>query len=129
MPRSARVVLTAMLLVAAVSGCAGRVNKVMQSWQGANYADLIMSWGPPQRIYDDGNGGRILVYTSSRSWTTPGQSVTSTSVQAQAYGNTIWGQAQSITQYVPPQTQGYTAWRMFRVDRSGRIYNWSWKGL
>ena len=119
----------AFLLTVSLTGCAGRVNKVMQSWQGANYADLIMSWGPPQRIYDDGNGGRILVYTSSRSWTTPGQATTNTTVQARAYGTTIWGQAQSITQYIPPQTQGYTAWRMFRVDRSGRIYNWSWKGL
>lgn len=111
--------LSAILILAGLgtSSCAGRINNMMRSWEGAHYSDLIMRWGPPQGVYDDGQGGRILVYTTSRSWTTPGQATT------------IWGQAQSITRFVPPQTQGYTAWRVFRINRSGIIYNWSWRWL
>jgi hypothetical protein len=114
-----------------VSGCllATRMNKVMDSWQGHHYSDLIMAWGPPQAAYDDGNGGRILVYTQARQWTKPGYAQTTTTGQATIYDNMIWGQAQSITQYVPPQTYGYTAWRMFRIDSRGIIYSWSWHGL
>lgn len=119
-----------LLLTLPASGClTGRVNKVMSSWQGAQFSQLIMSWGPPQAIYDDGQGGRILVYTSTRQFVTPGQSTTMTTAQATAYGNQIWGQAQSVTQYRPPQVSGYTAWRMFAVNRDGVIYNWSWRGL
>lgn len=123
--------LSAILILAGLgtSSCAGRINNMMRSWEGAHYSDLIMRWGPPQGVYDDGQGGRILVYTTSRSWTTPGQATTNTSLRATTYDNMIWGQAQSITRFVPPQTQGYTAWRVFRINRSGIIYNWSWRGL
>lgn len=113
-----------------MSGClAGRINKVMQSWQGNHYSSLIMSWGPPQAVYEDGQGGRILVYTAQRQWTTPGQVQTVTTAQARVYDNMIWGQAQSFSSFTPPQVHGYTAWRMFQIDRSGRIYSWSWRGL
>ena len=120
--------LAAASLVAA--GClAGHMNSVMSSWQGHHYSELIMRWGPPQAVYDDGEGGRILVYTQVRQWTTPGQTTTTTTAQATIYDNMIWGQAQSYSQYVPPQTYGYTAWRMFRINQRGVIYAWSWKGL
>lgn len=113
-----------------VSGCfTGRINKVMSSWTGSHYSSLIMSWGPPQAVYDDGQGGRILVYTAARQFTTPGQATTTTTAQARVYDNMIWGQAQSFTQWTPAQTSGYTAWRMFRVGRDGRIYAWSWHGV
>jgi len=123
--------LPAILILAALGtmGCAGRINNMMRSWEGSHYSDLIMRWGPPQGVYDDGQGGRILVYTATRSWTTPGQATTNSSFRATAYDNLIWGQAQSITRFVPPQTQGYTAWRIFRINRSGIIYSWSWRGL
>jgi hypothetical protein len=31
----------------------------------------------------------------------------------------------SVTEYRPPQTYRYTAWRAFRIDRSGTTYSWS----
>jgi hypothetical protein len=71
----------------------------------------------------------MLVWTVVRQWTTPGTAVTSTTGQATVYDNYIWGQAQSVTQYRPPETYGYTAWRMFQIDSGGRIYRWSWRGL
>lgn len=117
-------------LAALLGGClAGHMNEIMNSWQGHHYSDLIMSWGPPQAVYDDGAGGRILVYTQQRQWTTPGRTTTTTTGQATVYDNMIWANAQSYSQYVPPQTYGYTAWRMFRIDQRGVIYSWSWKGL
>jgi maltose-binding protein MalE len=113
-----------------VAGCfTGRINNTMQSWVGTHYSQLIMQWGPPQGVYDDGQGGRIFVYTQARQFTTPGSATTMTTAQATAYGNQIWGQAQSVTQFTPPQSSGYTAWRMFRANRDGTIYSWSWKGL
>jgi hypothetical protein len=127
-PRS--YLLSALLIPVVASGClTGRMNAVMNSWMGHHYSDLIMTWGPPQAVYDDGSGGRILVYYQARQWTTPGQATTFTTAQARIYDNMIWGQAQSFTQWVPPQTYGYTAWRLFRISRDGKIYTWSWRGL
>ena len=128
MRREARLLLALAPLL--LTGCiTGRMNAMMESWVGHPSADLLMQWGPPQGVYDDGEGGRILVYTATRQWTTPGQATTTTTAQATAYNNMIWGQAQSYSQFTPPQTQGYTAWRMFRLDRNGRIVSWSWRGL
>jgi len=113
-----------------LTGCfANRINSAMQSWEGHHYSELVMAWGPPQAVYDDGNGGRILVYTAIRQYTVPGHSETSATGQATIYDNMIWAQAQSVTQYVPPQTYGYTAWRIFQIDAKGTIYRWSWRGL
>ena len=106
-----------------------RINNTMNSWVGAHYSQLVMSWGPPQSVYEDGSGGRLLVYTAARQWTTPGQIATTTTGHATVYDNMIWGQAQSISYFTLPQTRGYTAWRAFAIDRNGRIYNWSWRGL
>jgi hypothetical protein len=128
MNRNRNSVLVVLPLV--LAGClAGHMNSIMSSWQGHHYSELIMRWGPPQAVFDDGTGGRILVYTVQRQWTSPGKSETYTTAQATIYDNMIWGQAQSVTQYTPPQTYGYTAWREFRINRSGIIYSWSWRGL
>jgi hypothetical protein len=78
------------LLIAAIllstTGCfSNRINSVMRSWEGHHYSELVMSWGPPQAVYDDGQGGRMLVWTVVRQWTTPGTAVTSTTGQATIY--------------------------------------------
>jgi hypothetical protein len=125
-----RFAFAVLLLPIGLSGClAGRMNNTMASWQGHHYSELVMSWGPPQAVYDDGAGGRLLLYTQSRQWTTPGQAITTTNATATVYDNVIWGQAQSRTQFIPPQTSGYTAWRMFAINQAGVIYNWSWRGF
>ena len=126
--KSVLLVLGAVVVLS--TGClTARLNTAMSSWEGHHYSELIMSWGPPQQVYDDGSGGRILVYTAARSWTSPGQAVTTTTGQATIYDNMIWGQAQSVTTYQPPEQYGYTAWRVFRINKQGYIYSWSWRGL
>jgi hypothetical protein len=62
-------VLGLICLLGLTAGCAGRINGMMRSWEGSHYSELLMRWGPPQAVYDDGNGGRILVYTYARQWT------------------------------------------------------------
>ena len=109
-------------------GCA-HVNSVMQSWEGHHYSNLMARWGPPQQVFDDGMGGRILVYTTNRSWVVPGTATTRTTFNATGYDNYIWGSATSRTIFTPAQVQGYTAYRMFWIDRSGHIYRWAWRGL
>lgn len=120
---------TLLVLALFVSIGCGRINTMMKSWVGHHYSELLMSWGPPQAVYDDGRGGRILVYTQERQWTTPGRAVTTTTGSATVYDNWIWGQAQSVTYFQPGGTSGYTAYRMFQINSSGYIYNWSWRGL
>lgn len=92
MGRQVRRLVVVVTLATALSGCAGKqISSAMNSWVGVHYSQLMMSWGPPQQVFDDGNGGRILLYTRVRQWTTPGQAVTMTSAQAQLYNNMIWG--------------------------------------
>lgn len=112
-----------------LTGCASRINETMESWVGHHQSDLIASWGPPQQIMDDGSGGRILIYTQNRTFTSPGTATTTTTGSAYGAGNTVYGNATSTTTYNPPRTSGYQANRMFWVNSNGRIYRWSWKGL
>ena len=36
--------------------------KSLNSWIGLDKHQLILSWGPPSRVADDGSGGEILIY-------------------------------------------------------------------
>jgi len=97
------------------TGCATTINKTMDSWVGRHQSELIASWGPPNRVADDGKGGRILIYGSYVDLgQTPGRG------DVDYFGN--------IT-YTAPQQRGYTRTRMFYVDSDGYIYSWRWQGL
>lgn len=106
-----------------------RINKVMQSWVGSHYGQLIALWGPPQMVFDDGYEGRILIYATSRQFFSTGKSTTYTTGSATAYDNFIWGSATSKTYYTPAKMYGYTAYRMFWINKKGRIYRWAWRGI
>lgn len=122
--------LSVLLVALSISGClSSKVDKKMKSWMGHHYSDLLMQWGAPQHVYSDGKGGRILVYTAQRQYTTPGQATTNTNITVSAYDDMIWGSATSTTTYRPPETYGYTAYRMFAINKNGIIYRWSWNGL
>jgi hypothetical protein len=110
--------LAAITLFFAASGCAARVNKVMESWMGHNVSELIASWGPPQQTIDLGNQGRVYVWSAVRSFTTPGRANTTTTGSAVAFGNMATGSAYSTTTYTPPQTTSYAATRSFWVDHN-----------
>lgn len=119
----------ALLALVTLTGCAVRINRVMTSWQGHNFNDLIASWGPPDQVFNDGADGRVMVWTITRSYTTPGSATTQTTGSATATGSTVWGNATSTTTYNPGQTYQSRAYRMFWVNRGGTIYKWAWRGL
>jgi hypothetical protein len=113
--RVAPVVLAALAVAASLAGCSC-INKSMAAWEGRSANDLIADWGPPQQIMSDGNGGRILVYTTHTLW--GGDT-------AQTNGNiTSYGAISATTTYQPSGS-----YRMFWVNSSGVIYRWTWRGL
>lgn len=121
-----------LLLLVAISlvleGCAS-IDKTMASWTGRHQSELIGSWGPPQQVFSDGNGGSVLVYTTTRSYTSPGTATTTVTGSAQTFGNTTYGNATARTTYTPAYTSSYESSRTFWVDANGRIYRWAWKGI
>lgn len=86
----------------------------MDTWLGQTKHELIMAWGAPSKIMDDGNGGEILIYEYYRKgYQTPG---------------TITGSDNKIT-YTNPENNSYIARREFFVNSEGKIYHWRWRGL
>lgn len=59
-----RIRLTALLLAAALAGCASFTEKV-DSWQGRPLDDLIQAWGPPNDTQLLSGGRRVVTYTST----------------------------------------------------------------
>lgn len=116
---------TILLIGLLLAGCPGQVSKNMASWQGHNFNELIASWGPPQEVFSDGQGGYIFVYTQTREFIQPGHAYTT--VNATSIGNYV--SAYGYTTYTPASVSGYTAYRMFWIDSTGSIYSWAWKGL
>jgi len=49
------------ILVTTLFSCVSQRTK-LNTWLGSSKHDLIMSWGPPDRTADDGDGGQILIY-------------------------------------------------------------------
>ena len=128
------------LFTALLSGCM-TPSTAMQSFVGQPLTELIARWGPPQQRTPDGQGGEIWTYFEQRQWTTPGQVNTTAygtgnsygSLYGNPYGATYRGNSSGYatvtTTYTPPETQGYTAYRSFFIDRDGIVYRWAWKGL
>jgi hypothetical protein len=116
---------TVPVLAFSLVGCTNQIDKSLESWVGHDVNELIASWGPPSRSFSDGKGGQIFVYTETRSWTQPGTSTTTASVNS--YGNSAYGHATTV--YQPASVQGYDSYRMFWIDNAGNIYSWAWRGL
>jgi hypothetical protein len=116
------------VVVCLFTGCAS-INKTMQLWMGHHQSDLIANWGPPQQVMDDGQGGKIFIYITTRTFTSPGHSTTTVTGSAYGMGNYAYGTARGYTTYTPPQTTSYNACRMFWIDGNGYIYRWAWRGL
>ena len=87
----------------------------INSWVGKTKGEVYQSWGPPQSVTSDGQGGEILIYSSTvRLNQTPG------SVYNNGYGG---------VNYTAPQNNYYNRSRMFYVNSQGIIYSWRWQGL
>lgn len=110
MSKERTVALCCISLTLAVSvGCANRINKMMTSWVGHHYSELLESWGAPDRIVEDGRGGKIIVYEEyvgggSRGCVSP-------------------------SGHVRLRNTGYVRKREFFTDQDGIIRAWRWKGL
>ena len=105
--------VTVILFVFALSGCASKINEVMDSWVGSHKSELIGRWGPPNQTTSDGLNGEILIYSSNVVLPqTLGRATTDT------FGNTT---------YTAPQQNGYQRTRMFYVNKEGSIYSWRWQ--
>jgi hypothetical protein len=89
------VILIPVLAFSFIPGCAS-INKTMQSWVGNHQSDLIANWGPPQQVMDDGRGGKIFIYFTTRSFTSPGHSTTTVTDQLTALA--------TMRTVVPPAT-------------------------
>lgn len=110
------------------------IEESMKSWVGLNANDLIMSWGPPSEVVDDGKGGKYIVYRATRNYVmSPGYARTTTSFNANgvATGNNILlnGSGVSSTTYYPPKVLQLNVYRMFCVNGNGKIVSYTWKGL
>lgn len=108
-----RIILCALIVF--LSGCASNINKKMESWVGSHESDLIASWGPPQQVSDNGQGGKVLVY---QNYVNLGQ--TQGVATSDGYGN---------TRFSMPQSRGYNRTRMFYVNEAGYIYSFRWQGM
>ena len=106
-----------LLLIYTLTGCAyqaKKLNAVMESWLGKSESELILAWGPPQNTASDGNGGKVLVYSTTR------QQTPQIKPALDVYGN--------MHQVVAPGAT-WEASRMFYVNSEGTIYAWRWQGL
>ncbi len=131
--------LVTSIIATLLVGCASP-DKVMQSYMGHHYSDLVANWGMPQQKTPDGQGGEIWIYLQNRQWTTPGQANTTVYGTGNTYGNlsgnsygatyqgntSVYGTAN--TTYTPPQTRQWIARRTFFINSQGIIYRYAWQG-
>ncbi|MEJ0106803.1 MAG: hypothetical protein WDO19_31525 [Bacteroidota bacterium] len=89
-------------------------SKIMSSWVGKTKAELLRSWGPPLSVSGDGQGGEILVYSST---------VTLGETPGQTYNNINSG-----ISYTVPKNNQYERTRMFFVNANNVIYYWRLQG-
>ena len=119
---------------------------VLQTWIGDTSDHLVSAWGPPQSEYPLSNGGKVLVYTRSRSAVIPGvttfQPVTTTesgsvsanttSVYSPSGVQTQGTYSGTSTTYVPhtspSTTLHFDSQTRFTTDSTGRITNSAWQG-
>ena len=78
----------------------------LNSCIGATKANIYSSWGSPDRVTEDGNGGQIATYTKT--------------AQTGGYAYTNNG----ITTYSAPQTRSNVF--MLYFNSSNRVYQWKY---
>jgi hypothetical protein len=119
------------LLCVALSavGCASTLSetdKAMQAWVGDSVSNLVASWGPPQTTYDDGKGGRILIYGRGGALEFREPSYTNTTQVAPGYPA---AGTESYTTGGTGRQLGYVEHLVFWADKDGTIYKWRRSGL
>ena len=105
--------IVGVLCFAFLLSCATPTAEIMDSWKGSHVSRLIKSWGPAQRIADDGQGGKIYIYSnvSHTSVTVPFKPF----LYSNPYGIITKSKTNERT-------------RMFWVNTDGIIYYWKAEG-
>ena len=91
--------ILSLAIIGLLTSCTSK-KEVMKSWVGESKQNLIISWGPPEQIIEDGEGGEILAY--SRQVNAP----------VSYYANNSY-QTTSITEF---------EYQIFWVNSEGKIY-------
>jgi len=97
------------IFTSCVSIISKKIDEMMNSWLGANKDQLIMQWGPPSEIFDNGDDGEIWTYSYTNQ--TSGYAYTNN------YGQTFWR-----------APQRYKVVRQFYINKDGIIYAYRWQG-
>jgi len=73
--------LVSLILVLTLNGCATKSNYIaeLDTWIGLTEDQLVNSWGPPNGLYNKPDGGKILTFIWSGSYSLPGYPNTSSS--------------------------------------------------
>ncbi|MDD0995319.1 hypothetical protein M5G20_05490 [Pseudomonas sp. TNT2022 ID1044] len=108
-----------------MAGCAttAKYEAKLASWVGSPEGDLILSWGPPQQVYETDGGVKYLTYSSSRQVYIPGTAPTYTT-NYNPYTNSATTTSLGGT---PAQSFNMGCQTTFQVS-NGTISSWSWKG-
>ncbi len=113
-----------LILLLSVTGCGAgkKLSATMDAWKGHHQAELIRSWGPPDRTDSDGQGGQVLTWLRDRG----NRSKTSTTYNTGVKGP---GGEDIIVTNTSGGGKREPATRMFWVNEEGIIYSWRWRGL
>ena len=60
---AAVLVLCFLVALGACAGWAKKNDKIMTSWEGKHYSQLVTEWGPPQRVMEIADGEKMMVYS------------------------------------------------------------------
>ena len=115
------IVALSVSLVALNTGCATSSGSLSGAhtfeWAGRNYLDLLATNGIPNSIYEDGKGGRVLIYSNTVS--PPPVATLEINKSRRLIDETyIWSQNKSGT---PPPRSLYDT-EVLYVDSQGIIY-------
>jgi hypothetical protein len=87
MKRTALFLMAILFLCSCAGNRAARIQEKMKTWEGKHFNDLVAALGPPARVMDDGQGGKIFIYSASRKTYSPGFSWTSSRGQVNRQGD------------------------------------------
>ncbi len=106
------------VLALSLSSCL-MVTNSMRRFEGRNVTDLYAAWVPPNEVYDDGSGGRVLVYVYVRGYY----------YRPPMISGKIYPGGTALVTYTPEAVASYDARRVYWVNKDGIVYRWEWKGL
>jgi hypothetical protein len=99
------------LLIIPFMGCT-TPNMIMKSWVGHRQEELYRQWGPPSRVIDNGQNGKIVMYVPD--------SINKEGIKPK-YIN-----ASKPPEYIGPRNNEYKKTKSFYITPLGTIYAWKW---